>query len=371
MTKDRKKLYIVTALLALAFFLVLFVQNGSLQRGILTAVSVLVCIAALILIKKRIAPELEWRQLAWLLPAIGVIILLTYYLLGFVFGFTKRSLPPLHLVSYVIPIVLTVASSEIVRRVLLSQKNKLVTVVSYISLVLCDVALVNGGNVFASSSKFVNFVGMILLPAITANLLYHYVSYKYGAIPVVIYKALMTSYTYLIPLKPAFPDVMLAFLKIVLPLVILLFIRFLYERRKFAVSRQNVYLKTVLSCVLIVFMLLSVMLISCKFRYGMMVIATESMTGSIDKGDAIVYKRYDGEPIEEGQVIIFEKNGVMTVHRVVDIENINGETRYYTKGDANESQDPGYITSQYIVGTTDVTIKYIGHPTLWMRRILK
>jgi signal peptidase len=103
----------------------------------------------------------------------------------------------------------------------------------------------------------------------------------------------------------------------------------------------------------------------------MLVIATESMTGTIDKGDAVVYERYDGGPIEKGQVIIFEKNGVTTVHRVVDVENINGETRYYTKGDANESQDIGYITSQYIVGTTDLTIKYIGHPTLWMRQIFK
>jgi hypothetical protein len=61
----------------------------------------------------------------------------------------------------------------------------------------------------------------------------------------------------------------------------------------------------------------------------------------------------------------------VTVHRVVRIENINGELRYYTQGDANDKEDLGYITEQEIVGITDVTIKYIGYPTLWVKDIFK
>ena len=61
----------------------------------------------------------------------------------------------------------------------------------------------------------------------------------------------------------------------------------------------------------------------------------------------------------------------MTIHRVVRIENMNGETRYYTKGDANDGEDSDFITSQEIVGLTDVTIKWIGYPTLWMRDIFR
>ena len=121
----------------------------------------------------------------------------------------------------------------------------------------------------------------------------------------------------------------------------------------------------------LVVMALIVMLISCQFRYGALVIATESMTGEINKGDVIVYERYEQQALREGQVIVFAKDNVKIVHRVVRIENINGETRYYTKGDANPDEDYGYRLSSDIVGLTDVKVAYIGFPTLWIRELLE
>jgi signal peptidase len=112
------------------------------------------------------------------------------------------------------------------------------------------------------------------------------------------------------------------------------------------------------------------MLISCQFRFGAVVIATESMTGEINKGDVIIYERYDDQTIKEGQVIVFLQDQNRIIHRVVKIENIGGEVRYFTKGDANYSLDDGYITDADIVGLTDVKIAYIGYPTLWLRKLI-
>ena len=53
------------------------------------------------------------------------------------------------------------------------------------------------------------------------------------------------------------------------------------------------------------------------------------------------------------------------------IENINGEKRYYTKGDANPDEDYGYRVDSDIVGLTDLKVAYIGYPTLWLREMLK
>lgn len=36
-----------------------------------------------------------------------------------------------------------------------------------------------------------------------------------------------------------------------------------------------------------------IMLISCQFRYGILVIGSGSMTGTINKGDAIIYETLD------------------------------------------------------------------------------
>ena len=69
---------------------------------------------------------------------------------------------------------------------------------------------------------------------------------------------------------------------------------------------------------------------------------------------------------ESLDAVIFEKSKRFVVHRVVNIEIVDGVTRYYTKGDANEDLDAGYITDADIVGITDFKIPYIGMPTLWL-----
>ena len=61
----------------------------------------------------------------------------------------------------------------------------------------------------------------------------------------------------------------------------------------------------------------------------------------------------------------------MVVHRVVDIEIINGVARYYTKGDANEDMDMGYIVDSNIVGVVNYKLPAVGFPTLWMRKLFK
>ena len=50
-------------------------------------------------------------------------------------------------------------------------------------------------------------------------------------------------------------------------------------------------------------------------------------------------------------------------------KNVNGEYRYFTKGDANKEIDPGYVTKKDIVGVTKFKIKYLGYPTLWVQDI--
>jgi signal peptidase len=111
------------------------------------------------------------------------------------------------------------------------------------------------------------------------------------------------------------------------------------------------------------------MLISGAFQYKILVIATESMTGAINKGDAVIYQTYDEQILKVEDVIVFNKDNALIVHRIVEINNINGEIRYYTKGDANDSVDSGYITDTQIVGVIKLKIKYMGYPSLWVRSL--
>ena len=95
-----------------------------------------------------------------------------------------------------------------------------------------------------------------------------------------------------------------------IPLLIYLFIKVLYDKQKKVVSHRAKRASVIGVTVGLVLMISLVMLVSCQFRFGILVIGSESMTGEINKGDMIIYERYEDQLVIEGQVIVFEKNKI-------------------------------------------------------------
>ena len=135
------------------------------------------------------------------------------------------------------------------------------------------------------------------------------------------------------------------------------------KKRPKEIKQQNISLITGSVTTIII-----IALVSCKFLYGVLVIGSESMSGSIEKGDVIVFKSKKNN-IKEGDVIVFKKGKIKVVHRVIAIKNVNNEFRYYTKGDANIMADEKYVTKSDLMGKVLIRIRYIGKPTLWLRQL--
>ena len=99
---------------------------------------------------------------------------------------------------------------------------------------------------------------------------------------------------------------------------------------------------------------------------GAYIIVTPSMVPTIKVEDAIVIKRIDSNKLKKDDIITFLSNdsrysGLTITHRIVDIKNENGELHFYTKGDNNNSNDDGYITSDKIKGKVILKIPKIGY----------
>ena len=115
-----------------------------------------------------------------------------------------------------------------------------------------------------------------------------------------------------------------------------------------------------------------IMLVSCKFRYGALVIGSGSMRKTIDKGDVIVYDSgIDKDTIEVGDILVIDKEDRILVHRVIKIDTRNNAKLYYTKGDNNQTQDDGYIKEDAILGRVNFSIPIIGRPTVWLNEMFK
>ena len=374
--RSDKKVIFVFSILLLAVLLLTFglpIQSGG---RLLTAFLLLPsAVLGHFLIRKRSIASINKAQVLLVMAVVAVVCVTLYYMSGLRFGFYQSpyGIRANVILQFILPIAAIVVCSEIIRNILLAQNTKWVSALSYIICVVSEVLIFTNLSSITDFNRFMDFVGLTLFPAITANVLYHYLSKRYGMLPNIAYRLIITLHTYLIPISSGISDSMLAFIKLILPLAIYKFIELLYESKmhyaKGRRTRVSVIVFTVTTVIMAFVMVGTVVVTSNQFNYGVYVIGSESMTGELNKGDAAIYEEYDGQLIKTGQILAFEKDGSITVHSVVDIEIIDGEYRYYTQGDTNEDLDNGYITNGNIIGIITMKLPYVGYPTLWIREL--
>ena len=376
MNLDKKRIYIISSIVFVTLLVALFIpfSTGRIIGSILLAPATLF---VLFFIKKRKALSINTNQIIMLMAVIGIVYVTLYYLSALYFGFTKTGygLKLDIIFTLTIPIAIIIVCTELIRHVLVVQDNKIVSIIAYFICLISDILICSNISDINTVYTFMDIIGLTLFPGIIYNLLFNYLSKRYGFIPNIIYRVLTVLIFYLIPYGSAISDSLVSFINMILPIGIFYFIDSLYEpRKKYALGEQSVFKKNlsrVLNIAFVIIMIGFVMLISNQFKYGSYVVATESMTGELNKGDMIIYESYDDQIIIEGQVIVFESNKAVTIHRVAKIEIINGVTRYYTKGDANEDMDSGYITESNIIGLVNYKVPVIGFPTIWVHNLFK
>ena len=215
-------------------------------------------------------------------------------------------------------------------------------------------------------------IGYVLFASISSNLLYNYISKRYGAKPNIVYRLLSVLYVYIIPVSPDIYIFFLSFYRMAFPFLIYYLLESFYgETEDAALIKENKPMKIVTS-VLFTFLIIYIGLISCLFRFGALVIGSGSMTGTINKGDVIIFsKDMDINNVSVGDIIVFNKNDIKIVHRVIDKKKQSGEYRLYTKGDSNQQEDEEYVTDEELYGRVIYRIKSIGLPTIWLHEMFE
>lgn len=368
MKKDKIKVYMLESVICMIFFFTLFVSSTYLR-----AIAAILLVISFLLIKKvlhkRNIVSLYHKQVTILLGLLSIVFLLIFYVLGLYFGYANSLIKfnLLTLLLMIIPTAAIIIVSEIMRSIFLAEKSIVSKILTTVCMILIDLTLYANMNQFTTFSGFVNMISFSLLASIANNLLWNYTSVRYGYKPAIVFRLVITLYEFIIPVIPNIFLYFRCFLRMVYPYIVYLILETLYSKNDFVVAVQDKKRDNIITVILLTIMILFIMLISCEFKYGLLVIGTGSMSGAIDIGDAVIYERCDNQSIKEQQIIIFERDNIRIVHRVVDIKIVNGVKRYYTKGDANKQNDSGYVTQDDILGLVKFKIKYIGYPTLMLR----
>lgn len=212
----------------------------------------------------------------------------------------------------------------------------------------------------------------IVIPTIAQNMILSYLSYEVGYQPCLIYRLILELYIYFVPYLPKFGDYLNSMFGLILPMIVFMYASEDVEYEQNIVIPEFIEKKSKfvkLPMYIVIFTLIA--LISRIFPIFMIGIGSESMTGALNKGDAVIACKVKEENIQVDDIIVFQAGDKVLIHRVVEIENINGVNHYRTKGDINGTRDNVDITSDKIYGEVYLRIPYIAYPSVYLSEFMQ
>jgi len=212
------------------------------------------------------------------------------------------------------------------------------------------------------------FIMIILIPTFSKNIFLTFQTYYTDKTNSIIYSLMMTLPTYIIPVFPDLGDYISTLILTCLPIVtLILSSRILFPNRNKITNSRGLlkYKKIQRICTAILFIILgiTIYLVGNFGRYTILAIGSGSMQGTINKGDSVIIDKKKKE-YKKDDIIAFQKDGRILVHRVVKITEDKKGIHYQTKGDANNDIDAWLVEPNMIVGQSKLRLMFIGWPTV-------
>lgn len=371
MKKDKTISLILSIALCAFTFFNLFCPNSQLQKYILTAFLVLFTVVAVRFIKFNNTSNLNTHKIILLISILSIVHILILYFIGIWAGFYRNAnLFSLRKLFYtILPYIVIIVCSEIIRQAFASKQSKANLILITISLILAETTTYFTQYTIATLNETLILFGYVFLPAISTNILFNYIVKRYGLLPNILYRVITTIYIYIFSILPDIYMFFQSIYRIIYPYFIYIILDKYFEKKKFEKSIKNKKINIISFLFCIVLSTSFAMLISCQFKYGILVVGSSSMAGTINKGDAIVFEQYNKQKLKKGQIIVFIKDNIKTIHCIENIQIRNDETIYFTKGTNNLQQDEGYRTDSDIIGIVKFRIIAIGWPTIWLNNL--
>lgn len=375
--------YITQLILELVLASLLFfnVFVSKLLDTTLCLISLSVFLILTVLLKQFKKPVLR-NKIDGLLVVLGTAIILmgAFYMLGFKTGFSNSYSSIFK--NYISPIAwikvfLIVGLSELIRYVVVNIEcrkkffNFSYQVLMVIILFFVEMNIATKSYNFSSFNQLYEFFALIFVQSISKNLLLNYVTKRYGIKPCLCYRLIMDLYIYILPIVPKINVFIEGVILLVFPYVVYSLLKSLEDHNKLEPIRKTKKHNKISTIIFSVVFAVLVALVSREFEYAMIAIGSGSMTGTVNKGDAIVYKKYhqDTDTLKEGDIIVYVKENVTIVHRIYRIYNLDGETVYQTKGDYNENADNWVVKKGDITGMVKFRVLLIAWPSVYLNEI--
>jgi len=207
----------------------------------------------------------------------------------------------------------------------------------------------------------ISYMNSTVLPALAENLLASFLALMGGPLVAIAYRGILQAFWWFCPILPNLSWAFQGLIGTVVPIVGLVLANSLRSWRRPGQAKRERggslagWVVTTIIAVAIIWFAVGL------FPVQPTTVISGSMRPTLDVGDVVIIAKVSADTVKPGDIIQFrEAEGVTTVHRVVEIQESEGQRFFITKGDANSEPDTNPVLSANVVGKAVFDIPKIG-----------
>ena len=215
----------------------------------------------------------------------------------------------------------------------------------------------------------ITFLNSTCLPLLAENLLASFLALLAGPVAAIAYRGMLQGFWWFCPILPDLPWAFKGLIGTALPIIGLLVVNSLHSpqprRRKARRAREGSLAGWIVTTVVAVSII--------WFAVGLFpihpaLVGSGSMRPTMDVGDVVIIAKVPADKVKPGDIIQFRRPEKVTVmHRLVEIQEIEGAKSFITKGDASDEPDIAPVIPENVVGKAVFNIPKIG----WVAIVVK
>lgn len=313
------------------------------------------------------------RKAAVRITVVNLLALLIFsYAIGLFTGFNNNvfSLKFINIIKNIVPAIIYCTSIEVIRYVICKNsffEKKPIIIYTLLIIILNIIIEINTFN-FYDGEQIFKFVSTVIIPVISKETVFSYVTYTVGFAPSLIYHLATDCYIYLFPIVPDLGNYLYSVIFLIAPYVYYLSIRRLntyHDKPNYNTKGLWFYL---ISIPLLIIALLFLVLDLGITKYQLIAIGSDSMQPSYGRGDGIIFVKKTAEEAKVGEILVFTNDGMTITHRIIKKWKNGDDICFKTKGDNNEKVDDFIVNGDDVYGTAVLVVKYVGYPSIWLFR---
>lgn len=381
MKKIDKKSYILLSIifLYLIFYCLFYNILSSIIDSVITPIFWIILSIVVFVINKenifKFKTNINKLQMVFI---IVITYLLIYFPTGFLVGYGKSIYAHdfFSIFKNIWQILIVIVFQEYIRNIILtnSKRSKSIFILTFIVYTLYSINLYSFFYQELYFPILFQKSASIIFPAIALNLLLNYMTINSGYFSCLIYLFPLNLAQILLPILPKADWFYTAISNTILPFIVFIVLKSMTDKKIETRERHKKtnYFKYIPIIIILIFF---VLFTAGLLKYKPVAIMSNSMKPIFSRGDIVVIEKLNDKSIKNLKlydIIEYRLDGILVVHRIINIENHNdGTLSFITKGDNNNAADLEKVNENQIIGKVRLSIPKIGYPSVFFGELFQ